>query len=271
MIGISKETYTDIATNETTGQVYLRLYVSAFSSGLMAELKPTNSMVLLALCSFMDEDGTCFPTQEQIAERIGVSKPTVNKAINDLLEFKINGKPVLSRELVQTGRFKNSVYTVNPVSQVAIFEGKIETVEITSKEGKEAIGVSTGTDNSTGFKTAKDVGNYYIEVFREVYGVAPNINYARDYSQVKKKWIGAFTDEQIKIMIETGVKEYDARWKGPKFPRPTLSALVSWIGEQALGLVEDNKKDFEESSEMTRDYVTTNEKALNRLANRLKK
>ncbi|MFD9628600.1 helix-turn-helix domain-containing protein [Peribacillus muralis] len=262
MIGMSKDTFTNLTTNETTDEVYLRLYLSAFKSGLLKELKPTNSMVLLAICSFMNEEGECYPTQEQIAERVGVSKPTVNKSINDLLKFEFNGKPLISREIIQKGYFKNSFYKVNPITQVAIFGSEVETVST-------KVSTDTSTSSEAKFKVAKDVGQVYMNVYQEVYGVQPNIVYARDYTQVKNKWLGKFTDSQIETMIQTGVREYDKRWKGPKFPRPSLSALVSWIGEQALGLASDNDKEFKEVSEINSDYVAVNDKALNRLANRL--
>ncbi|MFP5303306.1 helix-turn-helix domain-containing protein, partial [Cobetia sp. SIMBA_158] len=116
----------DVTTKETSQQVYLRLYLSAFKSGLVSELKPTNFTVLLGICSYMDQNGECYPTQRQLAERCGVSKTTVNKAINELLEFKINNKPLLERKLVKQGLHKNSAYTVHPMSQVAIFGGEVD-------------------------------------------------------------------------------------------------------------------------------------------------
>lgn len=264
MITVEFQNHFDVTTKVTTKDVYLRLYLSAFKSGLVADLKPTNFTVLLAICSYMDEKGECYPTQRQIAERCGISKTTVNKAINELLEIKINDKPVIERRMIITDTSKNSVYTVNPVSQVAIFGGEVDT-NVNTVEGTEP-----STDTSTMFNTARDVSNLYLQVYKDVYGVNPNINYGRDLSMVKKKWIGNFTDEQIKTMVVTGVTEYDKRWKNSKFPRPSLSALVSWIGEQALGLADDSDKEFKENTALTSGSAELNDVALNRLANRLK-
>jgi hypothetical protein len=263
MLGISKDTYTDLATNETKDSIYLRLYLSAFKSGLVAQLPATEFKILMVVCSYMNEAGECFPTQEQIAERSGFSKTTVNKAIKFLLEFEFNGKTVLNRDIVQRGYYKNSIYKVNPISQVAIFNGGIEAIE----ERKE----EKATEDDKRFKTAKDVGTLYLKVYHEVYGVQANINYARDYSQVKNKWLGKYSDEQIQKMIEVGVKEYDTRWKNGKFPRPSLSALVSWIGEQALGLAEDGDKEFKEVETLTSNGQELNNISLDRLKNRINK
>ena len=263
MITVEFNKQVNLETKETTSNVYLRLYLSAFKSGLVAELKPTNFTVLMAICSYMDENGECYPTQRQIADRCGISKTTVNKAINELLEFRLNGKPLILRELVVNGTQKNSVYTVNPISQVAIFNGNVEEISGTSVAAEDPV-------TPDGFKNARQVTDYFINVYRDVYGTNPSINFAREVSLVKKKWMGTYTDEQIKTMVEIGVQEYDSRWKSLKFPRPTLGAIVSWIGEQALSIHHDTNKEFEENVAATSDGLEMNDLALSRLANRLK-
>ena len=108
---------------------YLKVYLSGFRSGLFAKLKPTRFAVLLAIASYMDEDGVCYPTQKQLAERCGITRPTVNKAVKELLDFRFNGKPILTRKLVLNGKqITRSIYRVHPISQVAIFNGEVETI-----------------------------------------------------------------------------------------------------------------------------------------------
>ncbi len=248
MLGISKDTYTDLATNEKKEDVYVRLYVSMRKSGLAAKLQPTNFTVLMMICTYMNEEGGCYPTQEQLAADCGITKSTVNRAIKELLEFEFEGKPIISREIIQ-GK--------------SIFNEQVENIETSTNNGTKV--------ETTRFKTAKDVGNYFTAIYRDVYGDLPNINYKRDYSLVKKKWLGQYTDEQIKTMIDVGIKEYDSRWKNPQYQRPSLAALVSWIGEQALGLASNNEKEFKEVSEMTSDYVAMNEKVLEKMKSRIKK
>lgn len=264
MITLEFKKQVNLETKKTTSDVYLRLYLSAFKSGLVADLKPTNFTVLLTICSFMDENGECYPTQRQIAERSGISKTTVNKAINELLEYRLNGKPIILREMVVMGTQKNSVYTVNPISQVAIFNGDVEEISNTAGENEETLAHQEIFDN------AKQVADYFIYVYRDEYGSNPHINFARELSIVKKKIIGKYTHKQIKTMIDVGVREYKTRWKNDKFPRPTLAAIATFIGVQALGIEEDTEKEFEENVEATADGLEMNELALSRLANRLK-
>ncbi|MDI2586609.1 helix-turn-helix domain-containing protein [Psychrobacillus sp. NEAU-3TGS] len=128
--------------NTSNDEIYVRLYLSAFRSGLVAKLKATNFTVFMTICSYMNEAGECWPTQEQIAESSGIGKTTVNKSVNELLAFKFKGKPLISRRMVQNGYFKNSVYTIHPISQVAIFGGQVEILD--TKESTK-----NGTKKST--------------------------------------------------------------------------------------------------------------------------
>ncbi|MGM1023569.1 MAG: helix-turn-helix domain-containing protein, partial [Bacillota bacterium] len=116
----------NVLNQEWQSEIYFKIYLSMFKSGLVRELGSDRFAVLLAIASFMDESGKCYPTQEQIAETLGISRTTANKRINSLLEFRWNGRPIIERQKV---RFKaapneNSVYTVLPLSQLAIFSGE---------------------------------------------------------------------------------------------------------------------------------------------------
>lgn len=266
MFTVSIDKEFDVVGKETSTSIYLRVYTSLFQSGIVKDLKPKNFTVLLAIASFMDAEGNCYPTQRQIAEITGLSLPTVNKAINELLEFKVNDNPIISREFVQQGQFKNSYYTVNPISQIAIFDGQVKDIETESvKENKtstiknialnnKSISNNTITNNSaeaTTFKNSKEVAVYFADKYREQYGVNYSIVFKRDLPLIKSKLIGTFTDNQIKTMIDATIEYYDSNWKNHQYPRPTISSMVSWIGQKALAIAEDSKKEFQELTELT--------------------
>jgi hypothetical protein len=117
--------------------LFIRVHLSFFTSGLAADLKPTNIAVFQAICSFMNDKGECFPTHEQIAERSGVSSRTVQTAVQALCEYRFQGKPILTRQLVKRGKYKNTVYKVYPIGQIAIFDGGIESLSA-NEDQKEA-------------------------------------------------------------------------------------------------------------------------------------
>lgn len=277
MLTVSIEKEFDVVKKEFNNSIYLRVYTSLFQSGLVKELKATNFTVLLAIASFMDSDGNCYPTQRQIADITGMSLPTVNKSVNELLDFKVGEHTILKRELVQVGQFKNSYYTVNPVSQIAIFEGHVKEINTDAVKENEIdvlknfvlnnnqYSISSNTNNAEqkevkeikpelpAFKNSKDVAVYFMQKYQEVYGVNCNIAWSRDLSLIKKKLIGKYTDEQIALMIDTSIADYEKRWKKVSYPRPTISMMCSWLGEQALAVAEDQLKEYKELAALTAD------------------
>jgi DNA-binding transcriptional regulator YhcF (GntR family) len=262
MFTVSIDKEFDVMKKEFNNSIYLRVYTSLFQAGIVKDLKAKNFTVLLAIASFMDADGNCYPTQRQIAEITGMSVPTVNKAVNELLEYKVDGKAILKREFVQQGQFKNSYYTVNPISQIAIFDGQVQGIEtdsvkksLTSPLKEFELNniqdtISSNTNNAE-FKNAKEVAVYFAEQYRKEFDVNYSIVFKRDLPLIKNKLMKTFTSEQIKKMIDITISEYEARWKNHNYPRPTISAMCSWIGQKALAIAEDREKEFKELEQLT--------------------
>lgn len=279
MFSVSIDKEYDVLKKEFSNTIYLRVYTSLFQAGIVKDLKPTNFTVLLAIASFMDAEGNCYPTQRQIADITGITAPTVNKAVNELLDFKVNGSPIISREFVQHGQFKNSYYTVNPLSQIAIFDGQIKEIETESVQkslsaplkkvelNNNHITITNNTKiaeqgSEPLFKNAKDVAVYFAEQYRKKYEVNYSIVFKRDLPLIKNKLMKDFSNEQIKTMIDFTIAEYDKRWKNLNYPRPTLSALCTWLGQTALALAEDNKKEFKELQTLTAGSEDANNNVL---------
>lgn len=275
MFTVSIDKEFDVLKKEFNNSIYLRVYTSLFKAGIVKDLKATNFTVLLAISSFMDAEGNCYPTQRQIAELTGMSVPTVNKAVNELLAFKVDGKEILKRELIQVGQFKNSYYTVNPISQIAIFDGQIQETETDAvKENKtdslKNIALNNNQElepnkqegHTDQFKNAKDVAIYFLQKYEEVYGTAYNIVWARDLGLIKKKLFNEFSSDQLKKMIDSTIERYESTWKKPAYPRPTIPMMASWLGMQALAVVEDSEKDFRELEELTSESDAMNSSVL---------
>jgi hypothetical protein len=275
----------DVTNQEWNNEIYLKLYLNAFKSGLVAKLGTEKFTTLLAIASYMDENGSCYPTQEQIGERIGVSRKTAGKYINDLLEERIDGKPLIVREkkrnpAISPNEF--SVYTVLPLSQVAIFNGTIEPVgkvdaltkgknDSSLREPAMGKGVPTNKNhikqeplnnnqlehdneieeaptNTVVFNNAKDVLTFWASKYRETYGVNCSINWKREVPMIKNKIIKTYTVSQIEQIILTIFQEYDSRWANNSYPRPTVGQLCSWLADKALAVadqVEAEKQAFE--------------------------
>jgi biotin operon repressor len=107
----------------TKSKIYVRLYVDALHSGLLADMGAERWHTLTALASFMDENGVCYPTQSKLAEKLGITRVAANRRIKKLLEYRWQGDPVVKVTKRRAGdqQFANNVYTVLPISRLAIF------------------------------------------------------------------------------------------------------------------------------------------------------
>ena len=80
----------------------------------------------------MNKRGYCYPTQEQLAEKLNVSPRTIRKWVRELKEFRWNGRPVIEIEARTVDgkpkEFTYNIYCILPLSQLSIFDGEIETI-----------------------------------------------------------------------------------------------------------------------------------------------
>lgn len=260
----------DLGNGEISSNVYVRVYTSIFTSGIVAKIGATGFTTLMALATFMDENGQCYPTQDQLAERIGVHKNTANKYINDLLAVRINGKPIVTRTKVNKGQGKiYSYYTIHPLSQLAKFNGEIEEIEnhkVKDTSGSDSLItpcsdsksttncdeiIITNNNNHLNNNNTSKEGDKHLnsnsaiklfqQVYREVYGVNYVVsNYGREGKLIKDKVLTPYPDLAREI-IETAVREYDKRWKNQRYPRPTIS-MFSWVVNQVIEVIEEQRK-----------------------------
>ncbi|MFL1672137.1 helix-turn-helix domain-containing protein [Paenibacillus dendritiformis] len=107
------------------------MYVDAAKAGLIADMGAQNWTTLCVIASFMDAQGNCYPTQEQIAEYLGVSRQTANKYVRKLLGYRWNNRPVIRavKDRDAQGKWENTRYTVLPISQLTIFDAEPEVIE----------------------------------------------------------------------------------------------------------------------------------------------
>lgn len=122
LVSIEAQTEHSLTTGKSETRIFVKMYVDAVRSGLIADLGARKWTTLCVIASFMDAHGNCWPTQEQIAKGLGVSRQTAGKYVNELLEHRWQGKPIIKAVKVREGgRFDNMRYTVLPVSNLEIF------------------------------------------------------------------------------------------------------------------------------------------------------
>lgn len=243
ILSVSHDVEVNLSNGATTKTGYTRVYNSLFTSGLVAKMGATRFTTLLALTSFVDEEGKCNPTQIQLADAIGVHKNTVNKYIQELVEFTIGGKPLVTRTKENKGRGQiTSFYTIHPLSPLAEVKEDPEATLVKAVEPKRIYVI----------KNANDAIAYFQQVYREVYGVNYSVgSFARDGKMLKDKVLTPYPNHAEEI-IDYVVRNYDKLYKRPEYPRPTIG-MFSWIASKAFEQIDAKQKQeevFEKSAEL---------------------
>lgn len=244
--------------------VFVKLHVTARTSGLMGDLGAERWHTLCVLATFMDENGHCFPSVDQVARALKISRSSAVKRLQSLCEFQWNGRPIVTRVLKRHdgGHFANYRYTILPISQLSIFDGEIELPDqaepvrvdatrpcpvdamrsdltltrtnINENQNKQDV-IITSSDSLS----SKDILHYFAFKYRETYGVDYSINYRIEGNMVKKKLLAAFESDKLIRIIDTTMALYESKWASDKYPRPTIGALASWLANKVAAFTPD--------------------------------
>lgn len=113
----------DVLKKDWESRIFIKLYLSFRTSGLLGAISDKNLKTLITLATFMDEQGKCYPSQEYLAKSLNLTQAGVAKRMKSLLAFRWQGKPLVSAQKIRNsdGRFENTIYTIMPESSLAIF------------------------------------------------------------------------------------------------------------------------------------------------------
>jgi hypothetical protein len=141
---------------------------------------------------------------------------------------------------------------------------KNEGVIATGKSEEEAV-------KTCELETAQDVVRLWANLYRETYGRGYGLDLDSDSSLITRKLLTNFTFDQVAKIVPMIFREYGRRWAKAEYPRPTLGQLCSWLGKEALKLVEreqQERQDLErrmKAAEEEADEIT--DELLERLRN----
>lgn len=141
----------DVLSKNWQEKVFVKLYVAARTTGFLADISDRNWKTLCVLATFMDGQGNCYPSQEEIASALNVCRQAANERISSLLDYRWQGKPVITmvkyRKNVTTGkrgqRWDNNHYTILPLSNMSFGKdrqpaiGKNNMVRLNEQTGEE--------------------------------------------------------------------------------------------------------------------------------------
>lgn len=132
LVSIEIQKELDVFSKKWEDRVFVKLYVAARTSGLMAAISDRDWKTLSVLATFMNAKGECYPSQAMLARALGIHRGTANERIRSLARFRFQGKPVLlvhkQHHASKHGtRFAQNRYTILPVTRLEIFDRKQET------------------------------------------------------------------------------------------------------------------------------------------------
>jgi hypothetical protein len=124
MVTVEVQKEFDVLDKSWENKVFVKLFVAARTSGLLKKISDREFKTLIALALYMDENGDCFPSQDQVARDLGISRVTANRRIQSLLRFRFNGEPIVTAVRLRNkgGTWENVRYTILPVAHLKIFE-----------------------------------------------------------------------------------------------------------------------------------------------------
>jgi hypothetical protein len=126
LVSIESQSEFDLFTGERQERLFLKLYVAARTSGLLAAISDRDWKTLCVLATYMDATGFCFPSQAELARAIGCSRQMVSERVNSLARFRFQDQPVLviaNEKHKVDGRFSHNGYRVLPLASLGIFDG----------------------------------------------------------------------------------------------------------------------------------------------------
>lgn len=93
----------------------LLLNVKAIKEGLLKELDGGAWLTLCNLAAFIDAGGICSPSQELLAQKMGISRYAVSARIKKLLAYRWKGEPIVTAEKIrgENARYEKTIYTLD--------------------------------------------------------------------------------------------------------------------------------------------------------------
>lgn len=256
-LSIHFNTEYDATNKKTVYDTFLKIDVTALRNGLLHHVRGSELTVLLAIASFMNKDGECYPTQRQLADVTGLSLTTVNKAISNLLDVQVNGKPIIERKLRGTGQKKNSIYTIFDIAPTIEDVRDIDAIdEDENPKDLNLLGeekpVEVEPVQEVKPLNAKDYAHYFADKYKAAYGKSYVINYKRDLGLIKNKLVKNFEQDEILLIIDTCIAEYPNKWgkNNNKYPYPSIGALCGWLCNEIVKIILLNDKKAAEQQAM---------------------
>lgn len=129
LVSVESQSEYNVTSGKAETRIFVKMYVDAVKKGLIADIGAERWQTLCVLSSFMNANGECYPTQDQIASALNLSRVSGEQADQSAVRISV-ARAAVSRKAEGAGpktrRWDNARYTIMPISQLAIFDGDTE-------------------------------------------------------------------------------------------------------------------------------------------------
>lgn len=125
LVTVETQREQDLFSGQLAERTFVKLYVAARESGLLAAISDRDWKTLCTLATYMDGDGYCYPSQAELARAMGCSRQMANERIKSLAAFRFNGQQVLvvvKEGRTEKGEWAKNGYRVLPISRLRIYD-----------------------------------------------------------------------------------------------------------------------------------------------------
>jgi hypothetical protein len=125
LVTVESQREFDLFTGARVERTFVKLYVEARRSGLLAAISDRDWKTLCTLATYMDGEGYCYPSQAELARAMGCSRQMANERIRSLAAFRFQDQAVLvvvkgSRSA--QGTWARNGYQVRPIANLRIYD-----------------------------------------------------------------------------------------------------------------------------------------------------
>ncbi len=211
----------DLSAQSVYEERHVKVNLNHILEGTLAKIGANELMVLLVIAAHTHLEESECPSQREIGRLTGLSAATVNRALKNLNELKIDEKRVLGE------------------------------VEIPTKK-------QTPSSSTEKRMSARSVLLYFCEKYQQEYQIPYMVNWKREAPIVKSKLIESYSDAEIMALIDYILANYRTKWAKPSYPYPTMNAICSWLANAAMQQMKQNEHRQSVASELvqlTSSYV----------------
>lgn len=225
---IISKTFTPLVDGEGNKDMVVRIATGSdlIQEGIIKRIGIRGYCVFTVLVSYMNKNYHSFPSMTKIGQLTGMSRQTVSKGVKDLEELGIIEKVITDRR----NEYKLN-YTENLTNDTVVIDTQEEEPEDVAPE--------------IVFTSAKDVAFYFAKQYEKQYGHRYVINYGRDLSLIKNKLRKAYSDDELRLVIDTAIEQYREQWANDKYAYPTIPMLATWLGNQAMAFTKQKQENVE--------------------------